>query len=355
MSDRQISLRDLAGHLESKGFQCRVEGESDILINAVNTLEDAQSGQISFLANPKYRHLLQSTEASAVIIRDSDEAPAQLPVIRCADPYAAVTEAITHIHGFRRHPWWGIDDKADIDPSSTIGDHANIGPYAVIAANTTIGNSATIYPGCYIGKNVTVGDDVILYANVSIYDGSKLGNRVTLHSGTVIGEDGLAYAPVDGKWIKIPAIGQVVIDDDVEMGACCAINNATLGYTRIGTGTKFSDAIVIGHGTTVGKHCIFVAQTGSAGSATIGDHVRLAGRVAVSGHIRIGNHVKVGLNGSVWSDVDDGADLLGDPARDSREYRKQLVNLRRLPELRQKLRNLEAEVESLRRKLAGNL
>lgn len=352
MNERKVSLQDLCKHLETQGFECQIEGNPATMINAVDTLEDAGSGNISFLANPKYRQHLETTAASAVIVGHDDTAPAHLALIRCADPYAAISAAIVWIHGYRQHPQWGRHEHATIDPTATIGANANIGPYVDIAAGVTLGANAVVYPGCYIGANATIGDDVILYPNVTIYAESRLGDRVTLHSGTVVGEDGLAYAPVAARWSKIPAIGHVVIEDDVEIGANCSINNATVGETRIGKGTKFSDGIVIGHGVSIGENCIFVAQSGVAGSTKIGNNVQMAGGVLVSGHLRIGDNVTLGGRSVVWSNIESGQNYLGNPAQNSFSYRKKLAAVNRLPDMRQKLLNLEREVAGLRKRLA---
>lgn len=348
-----IDLAELSRILGKRGFDCEIVGDPGTEIRSVNTLEDATSGEISFLANPKYRQQLDTTRASAVIVGTDDQIPEGLTVIRCADPYAAITVAIIHIHGYREHPQWGRDERAMIDASATIGDNANIAPNVTICRRVTIGANATIYPGCFVGDDVTIGDDVILYPNVVIYDGSCLGDRVALHSGTVVGEDGLGYVPVDGAWFKIPQIGRVVIEDDVEMGACCTLNRATLGETRIGRGTKFSDGVVIGHGTKVGQHCMFVAQVGIAGSVNVGDNVSLAGQVGVCGHLEIGAGVTVGAKSVVYASIPPGQDYLGYPAVESRAYRKQVAAARRLPDTQKRLRDLEREVERLRSRLAG--
>ena len=352
MYANRIALGDLSDYLASQGFPCRLDGSPDITIQAANTLEDAGEGDISFLSNRKYRSQLATTAASAVIVTEEEAKPAHMTVLRCADPYAAITAAIIRIHGYRQHPQWGQNKRASIAATASIGANANIGPNVSIADGVTVGANATVYPGCYIGDNVTIGDDVILYPNVVIYDGSRLGDRVTLHSGTVVGEDGLGYAPVDGTWFKIPASGRVVIEDDVEMGACCALNNATLGTTRIGKGTKFSDGVVIGHGVNVGEHCLFVAQVGIAGSVNIGNNVQLAGQVGVCGHLAIGDNAVVNAKSIVWSSLEPGRTYLGNPAVESRTHRKQLVAGRKLPEMQKRLHALEREVEYLRKSLA---
>ncbi len=347
-----IALSDLSDYLASQGFPCRIDGSPDITIQRANTLEDAGEGDISFLSNGKYKSQLVITSASAVIVTEEEAKPAHMTVLRCADPYAAITAAIIRIHGYRQHPQWGQDERASIAATASIGANGNIGPNVSIADGVTIGANATVYAGCYIGDNVTIGDDVILYPNVVIYEGSWLGDRVTLHSGTVVGEDGLDYAPVENTWFKIPPAGRVVIEDDVEMGACCALNKATLGETRIGKGTKFSDGVVIGHGVTVGEDCLFVAQVGVAGSVRIGDNVTLAGQVGVCGHLEIGDNVVVGAKSVVWSSIESGQHYLGNPAVQSRSYRKQVAAAKRLPEMKKRLRTLERDVEHLRKCLA---
>ncbi|MGR9101128.1 MAG: UDP-3-O-(3-hydroxymyristoyl)glucosamine N-acyltransferase, partial [Gammaproteobacteria bacterium] len=268
-----MKLEKLSELLAANGFKNQLEGDSQIEVISVETLEDAKQGQISFLSNPVYKDKLNTTQASAVIVNNDETVPSGLPVIKCNNPYGAIAATIILIHGYRRHPQWGIDGRSLIHPSACIGDNANIAPNVYIAENVVIGDNAIIYPGCYIANDVSIGDDVILYPNVVIYDGSVIGNKVSLHAGTVVGQDGLGYAPVNGEWLKIPQIGRAVIEDDVEMGANCAIDRATLGETRIRKGTKFSDAVVIGHGTKIGERCMFVAQVGIAGSVDVGNDV----------------------------------------------------------------------------------
>jgi len=344
-----MKLSELSHALSERGFANQIEGDPDLVIRSANTLEDAQEGEISFLANPKYKNKLTDTRASAVIVSPDETIPDGLTVLRCSNPYGAITATIILVHGYRKHPQWGIDARSCIADSAEIGENANIGPYVTISERTVIGNNATIYPGCFVGDYVTIGDDVILYPNVVIYDKSRIGNRVALHAGTVVGQDGLGYAPVDGKWLKIPQIGRVVIDDDVEMGANCALDRATMGETYIGKGTKFSDLVVIGHGTKLGERCMLVAQVGIAGSVDVGNDVTLAGQVGVAGHISIGDDVLVSAKSAVWSSIEEGAHYLGFPATNAYQYRRQAALVQHLPELRKRLRQLEAEVVRLRR------
>lgn len=347
-----MKLSELSDALSERDFPNGIEGDSDTPIRGVNTLSDAGEGEISFLSNPKYASQLERTRASAVIVQPDVELPPGLAAIRCASPYSAMAMATILIHGYRKHPRWGLDPGSEIATSARIGPNANIGPFVTIGRGVSIGANATIYPGCYIGDNACLGDDVILYPNVVIYDGSMIGDRVTLHAGTVVGEDGLGYAPVGDRWLKIPQTGRVTIEDDVELGAGCTLDRATLGETRIGSGSKFSDQVVIGHGTKVGSNCMFVAQVGVAGSVTVGNHVTLGGQVGVAGHLSIGDNTVINAKSGVWSSVDAERTYLGIPAMDARRFRRQAVVARKLPELHKRLQRLETEVAELRERLA---
>ena len=231
----ELRLTGLIEVLAQQGFPARLEGE-DRTINAVNTLEEAGPGELTFLSNPKYASAVAHTQAAAVVLRDDVPLPEGVSALRCADPYAAITVAIVAIHGHRRHPRWGVSERATIHPEARIGTNANIAAGVTIAAGVEIGANCTLYPGCYIADGARLGDDCTLYPNVVVYDCSVLGDRVTIHAGSVIGEDGLGYAPVGEQWLKIPQVGRVIIEDDVEIGANCAIDRATLGHTQIGRG-----------------------------------------------------------------------------------------------------------------------
>ncbi len=345
-----MRLSELCKVLTETGFPARVDGE-DRTVRAVNTLEDASDGEISFLSNPKYLHAVQTTRASAVIVKDHVDVPPAIAAVRCADPYAAMTVAIVKLHGYRQHPQWGVSERAVVDASATIEKNANIGPGATIAANASVGDSCTIYPGCYVGDGVKLGCGCILYPNVVIYDFCELGSRVTIHAGSVIGEDGLGYAPHDGTWIKIPQVGRVIVGDDVEIGANCCIDRATLGQTEIGAGTKFGNDVVIGHGTKIGRDCLFVGQVGIAGSVTVGRHVTLAGQVGVAGHLTIGDDARIGAQSGIAGDVAPKADLLGSPAIPIEKAKRALYVVQNLPDWVKRIKDLEHEVENLREQL----
>ncbi len=347
-----LTLAELSEHLRNEGLPNEVRGDGERTITGCATLDAASEGQITFLANVKYRDRVSSTKASAIIMQDDPTLDAKIPQIICSDPYLALTLAIVKIHGHRSHPQWGMHAGAHVDSTATIGHNPNIAPGVTICAGASIGDNATIYPGVYIGPNVTIGDDVVLSPNIAIHQGCKLGHRVMIHAGTVIGEDGLGYAPVGQKWLKIPQAGSVEIGDDVEIGANCTIDRGTLGTTKIGSGSKFSNLICIGHGCEIGDDCMFVAQVGLAGSVTVGRHVTIAGQAGIVGHLSIGDNAQVLAQAGVNSSVKPGEAVLGSPAVPVAEARRQMVAVLKLPEMRNQLRQMEKEIASLKEALA---
>ncbi|MBL8879135.1 MAG: UDP-3-O-(3-hydroxymyristoyl)glucosamine N-acyltransferase [Phycisphaerales bacterium] len=348
----QRTLSDLCTILRKYGMQPELVGRDDATVRGIATLEDATDGDVSFLANPKYERFLASTRANTVVVKPDVAAPSHLTLIRVADPYAAITALIVDMYGYRKHARPAVEPcNASISPSAEIGESATIHAGATIASEARIGRNAVIYPGVYIGPRCRIGDDVVLYPNVVIYEDSILGSRVTIHAGTVVGEDGLGYAPVNGRWVKIPQIGIVEIGDDVEIGSNCSIDRATLGRTRIAAGTKMSNLIAIGHGAQIGEHCLFVAQVGIAGSVHVGDHVTMAGQAGVVGHVRIGDRVTVGAKAGVVNHVSDGVTVLGAPAVPIAEAKRQFFYIARLPEMSEKIRKLEKRISELESQL----
>lgn len=344
-------LNALADFLGNVGMPCTIEGDAQREVKGVATLEEATPDEISFLSNLKYEKLLDTTKAGAVIVGQGQATPDKLTVLRAKEPYAAITAVMIHIHGHRKHRPVAIDSRAVIDKTAQIAPNANIHHNVTIEAGVTIGKNATIYPGCYIAPNCRIGDDCILYPNVTIYEGCILGHRVVIHAGSVIGEDGLGYAPLNGKWLKIPQIGVVEIGDDVEIGANCAIDRATLGRTVIGAGTKFSNLIAIGHGTKIGEHCMFVAQVGLAGSVTVGHHVTMAGKVGVAGHLTIGDNVEIAAMTGIMRDVPANGRMAGAPALPIKDAMRSFSVFEKLPDLQKQVKQLEAKVAELTKAL----
>jgi len=345
------TLRQIAEHLRQNGFDVRQHGPDDLAIHSVATLEQAGPGQISFLANRKYTKLLERTSASAVLLPSKGAAPDGVAQLRVNDPYYALPFVIEFVHGRREHPFTGVSDRACIDPTATVGANAAIAHDVTICKDAAVGANAVIYPGCFIGPRCRIGDDVLLFPNVVIYEGCVLGNRVTIHAGTVVGNDGFGYATHEGVHHKIPQIGNVIVEDDVELGSNCSIDRGGLDSTVIGRGSKFSNLIAIGHGTKIGPHCLLVAQVGIAGSTKLGHHVTLGGQVGVVGHIQIGSQVTVGAKAGVTHDVQDNQTLLGQPAVNIGNARRQMMSISKLPQMRQQLRQLQQQVAALQQQI----
>ena len=341
-------MQQLSAHLADSGLPNRVAGEGNPTLTGCNTIDAAGAGEITFLANPKYRDRVAQCRAAAIILREESSHDARIPQIICEDPYRALTMAVVRIHGYRQHPRWGRGDGAVIAPSAQLGDGANIAPGVVVGDDAILGHNVTLYPGVFVGPGAVLGDDVVLYPNVTVYDRCSLGDRVTVHAGSVIGEDGLGFAPVGDKWIKIPQAGVVIIEDDVEIGANCTIDRATLGATRIGDGTKFSNLIAIGHGCQIGPDCMFVAQVGMAGSVSVGRHVTIAGQAGIAGHLEIGDDVQISAQAGVSNSVKAGMTVLGAPATPVKEARRRYAAWQKLPEMKDRLRTLEREVANLK-------
>ena len=343
---KEIPLGQLARELGGQ-----LTGPPEVIIRGAASLSEAGEDQIAFLANARYEKHMAATRAAAVIVAQ-DYAGAGRNLIRCQDPYFAYRQAMVLLYGFRAHPFRGIDPRAGIDPTAAIGADVAAGPFVTVCAGASVGDGCVLYPGVFVGPRARLGRGCVLYPNVVVYDDCVLGERVTLHAGTVIGQDGFGYATHAGRHEKIPPVGWVEVGDDVEMGACCAVDRATMGPTVVGAGTKFSNLVTIGHGTRVGRHCLFVAQVGVAGSVMIGDYCALAGQVGVVGHISIGNMVRVGAQSGVAGDVPDKQEVFGSPALPLANARRVLMTTKRLPELRKQLKALQAEVAAMKKQLA---
>ncbi|MGE0479036.1 MAG: UDP-3-O-(3-hydroxymyristoyl)glucosamine N-acyltransferase [Phycisphaerae bacterium] len=347
------TLTELCEILQQRGMRPAPKGDPQRAVRGIATLEDALDGDLSFVANPKYERHLATTRASVVVLKPGVKAPDHLDLIQCDDPYAATTALIVALYGYRKHRPPTPGSLGLIAPTATIGENAAIYPGVTVDEHAVVGRNAVLYPGVYVGPRCRIGDDVVLYPNVVVYDDCILGNRVAIHAGTVVGNDGLGYAPVNGEWVKIPQIGIVEIEDDVEIGSNCSIDRATLGRTVIGRGSKLSNLIAIGHGTRIGAHCMLVAQVGLAGSVVVGEHVTMAGQVGVVGHIRVGDHARIGAKAGVTNDVPGGETYLGQPAIPIGEMRRQVAYVRRLPDMNDTLRKLEKRLAELESQLAA--
>jgi UDP-3-O-[3-hydroxymyristoyl] glucosamine N-acyltransferase len=333
-------LKELAEHVGGK-----VRGDGAMIIKTVSTLEMAGAGEITFLSNKKYEPLVKTTKASAVIVAKPVETDAALLVAK--DPYYAFMQIVVLLHGHRKHKKVGISKRASIAKTAKLGANCNVYDFAVISDNARIGKSCCIYPGAFIGPDVKMGDNSIVYPNAVIYDGCEIGSGVIIHANAVVGEDGYGFATHKGEHHKIPQIGRVVLEDDVEIGACCTIERATLGDTIIGKGTKVGDMVAIGHSAKIGAHCLLVPQVGISGSTTLGHHCVLGGQVGVVGHIKIGNMVTIGAQSGVGHDIPDGATILGTPAIEANKTKRVYASIKHLPAMRKSIRQLEKRLGEL--------
>jgi len=324
----------------------RVCGDPNVHIKSASTLGRAEDGEISFLANNKYEKQLRTTKASAVIV-GKETSNTTVPLLVAEDPYYAFMQIMVLLHGHRKHKKVGISPRSSISDSAKIGVDCHIHDFVTIADEARIGDGCIIYPGVHIGKGAQIGNDCIIYPNVVIYDGCRIGNRVIINANSAIGEDGFGYASHKGAHHKIPQIGIVIIEDDVEIGACCGVERGTLGDTVIGQGSKLGDLVAIGHGARVGAHCLLVAQVGIAGSTTLGHHCMVGGQVGIVGHVNIGNNVTIAAQAGVINSIPDNQVVLGAPAIEANQGKRAYSMIQYLPEMRQSIRELQSRIERL--------
>jgi UDP-3-O-[3-hydroxymyristoyl] glucosamine N-acyltransferase len=323
-----------------------LEGDGSVEIRGIRPIAEARKGDVTFLSNRKYEHHLETTQATALICAP-ECGVSGLSLIRMKNPYLGFARAM-RLFFPRERGAAGIHPAAVVAPTATIGEDACIHPCAVIEDYAAVGDRAEIGPGCVIGRNATVGADSLLHAHVTVYRDCEIGERVIVHSGAVIGGDGFGFATDEnGRHVKIPQAGNVVIADDVEIGSNCSIDRAVLGSTRVGKGTKIDNLVQIAHNVEIGERCFIVGQVGISGSSKVGDQSILAGQVGVVGHVSIGDHVVVGAQSGVSNDVSDGEVVLGSPARPIAETKRILAVSSKLPEMRAQLRELLKRIEDL--------
>jgi UDP-3-O-[3-hydroxymyristoyl] glucosamine N-acyltransferase len=345
-----LKLRDLAERL-----RCRLEGDGDVEIRRVAGIERAGPGDLTFIANPRYASLLGGTRASAVILGTSHDGapPHSAAVLRSANPYQSFADAVAllaHVVA----PATGIDRLSAVAPDATIGPDVSVGAFVTIGAGARVGSRTIIYPGAVIGPGATIGDDCVIHARASIRERVQIGNRVVVQDGAVIGSDGFGFVKqADGSHLKIPQHSDVVVEDDVEIGANTTIDRPAVGETRIRAGAKIDNLVQIAHGVTIGARSLLAAQVGIAGSTTIEDDVVLAGQVGVAGHITIGKGAVATAQSGIPNSVDSGELVSGYPAIANREWLKSSAIFRQLPALKHRVAELERRIAELEEKLAA--
>ena len=328
-----------------------VEGDPETKLNTVARIEEGHPGALSFLSNPKYEPYLYSTAASAVLVKN-DFTPAKgvtATLIRVDDPYQALARLLA-FYEQARPAKKGVHPSAVIDEKANIGADVFIGACAVISENAVIGDGCSLHPQVFIGENVKIGKNCTLHPGVKVYRDCVIGNDCILHAGAVIGADGFGFAPVsEANFMKIPQIGNVIIEDNVEIGSNTCVDRATMGSTVIRKGVKLDNLIQVGHNVEIGENTVIAAQSGLAGSTKVGRNCMFGGQVGLAGHLSIADGCKIGAQSGIMSTVsEENSILLGYPATDSKQFLKSVVYIRKLPELSSRLDALAKTVESLK-------
>ncbi len=326
-------------------FNGRVEGNPDIEISGVKGIEDAKEGDITYLVSTKNRDKLNNCRASALIVKEKIESfeGSQLLV---DNPQFVFVKLLQKFY-FKPHPYRGISEAACIAKTCRLGKNVTVYPFSFIDEDVEIGDNTVIYPFTFIGKESQIGSDCIIHSNVTIRERIKVGDRVVIHAGSVIGSDGFGYIFHEGKHEKIPQVGSVIIEDDVEIGACTTIDRATTGNTIIGKGTKIDNLVQIAHNVKLGQNCIVVAQVGIAGSSSIGHGCILAGQVGISDHVEIESGTIVTAQSGVMPGKVEKGVFSGSPIMPHREWLRANAIFQRLPELYKKLREIEEKIKKL--------
>lgn len=330
-----------------------IVGDPTVTVDNVSKIEEGKAGTLAFLANPKYENYLYTSSASIVLV-NRDFSPRQAvntTMIKVDDAYQAFASLLDLYIKARESMKTGIEQPSYIHETSDLGENCWVAAFAYIGRNVKIGNHVKIYPHVFIGDNVIIGDGTTLYSGVKIYDDSLIGKRCNIHSGAVIGSDGFGFAPQeDNTYKKIPQIGNVIIEDDVEIGANTTIDCGTMGSTIIRKGVKLDNLIMVAHNCEIGENTVMAGHTGMAGTTKIGKNCKFAGQVGLAGHLTIGDNVQVGAQSGVTKDVKSDQIILGSPAMEIKHAVRMYTVLRNLPQLRQEVIDLQKELKKLKEK-----
>lgn len=343
---------EFSANLIASMVQGTVEGDGNVTISSFAKIEEGHPGAISFLANPKYEHYIYTTDSSAVLVSNDfkPEAKVRATLIRVADPYATIAHLLEMVDKAISHLPAGIEQPSHIAQGVEVPDDAYIGAFAYIGENVKLAQGVKIFPNSYVGNNVEIGENTILYPGVKIYHGCKIGSNCIIHAGAVIGADGFGFAPdKDGIYNKIPQLGNVVISDNVEVGANTCIDRAVMGSTTIGKGVKLDNLIQIAHNVSVGENTVMASQVGIAGSAHVGSNCMFGGQVGIAGHISIGDNVKLGAQSGIPNSVKKGSSLLGTPGIPAFDFARQVAMLKRLRQLFERVDDIEKAVANIRK------
>ncbi len=338
-------------------INAKVEGNPDAVVGSFGKIEEAGPGQLAFLANPKYEDYLYTTGASVILIRQTQqlEKPVTATLLRVPDPYSAFATLLAAYQEMISQKMVGIQEPAYVAPTARLGKNVFVGAFAYIGENVQVGENVKIYPQVYLGNNVRIGDSSIIHPGVRIYHDCVIGRQVSIHAGTVIGSDGFGFAPQeDGSFKKVPQIGNVVVEDNVEIGANAAIDRATMGSTLIKAGAKLDNLIQVAHNVEVGNNTVIAAQAGVSGSTKIGSSVMIGGQAGIVGHIQIADNVKINAQSGVSKSIKTPhSAVTGSPAFDYTSALRSQAVTRNLPELEKRIIELENLVKQLMMEKAG--
>ena len=339
----KFTAEQIAGILEGE-----VVGNPNAEVYKLAKIEEGTDGSITFLANPKYANYIYSTKASITIVNSTFEPENEVSttLIKVEDAYKSFSKLLEYYNQVKLMKS-GIEQPTVISDNVVYGDNLYLGSFSYLGKNVTIGNNVKIYPNCFIGDNVTLGDNSILFAGVRIYSESIIGKNCTIHSGCIIGSDGFGFAPAeDGTYSKVPQIGNVIVEDNVDIGACTTIDRATLGSTIIRKGVKLDNQIQIAHNVEIGENTVIASQTGVAGSTKIGKNCMIGGQVGIVGHITIGDRVRIQAQSGIGKSIPDGETIQGSPAFNYGDWNKSYVHFRNLPKIVSDIEDLKKKIDN---------
>lgn len=338
----KFTAAQIAGILEGE-----VVGNPEAEVFKLSKIEEGTEGSLTFLANPKYINYIYSTQATVTIVNKTFEPEHEITttLIKVEDAYKSFSKLLEYYNQVKLMKS-GIEQPSVISEGVTYGSDLYLGSFCYVGKNVSIGNNVKIYPNSFIGDNVTIGDDCVFFAGVRIYSETVIGNRCTIHSGTIIGSDGFGFAPQeDGTYVKVPQIGNVIIEDDVEIGACTTVDRATLGSTIIRKGVKLDNHIQVAHNVEIGENTVIAAQTGIAGTTKIGKNCLIGGQVGFAGHLVIGDGVKIQAQSGIGKNLEAGEVVQGSPAFNYGDFAKSFVHFRNLPKIVTDLEELKNKIK----------
>ena len=337
----KFTAAQIAGILEGE-----VEGNPEVEVSKLSKIEEGIPGSLSFLSNPKYTQYIYTTKASAVIVDKNFKAENEIntTLIRVDDAYKSFSKLLEYYNQVKMNKT-GIEQPVFISESANYGENIYIGAFAYISDNVKIGDNVKIYPNVYIGDNVIIANDVTLFSGAKIYSDTQIGDNCVIHSSAILGADGFGFSPNEkGEFIKVPQTGNVIIEDNVDIGAATSIDRATLGSTIIRKGVKLDNQIQIAHNVEIGKNTVIAAQTGIAGSTKIGENCMIGGQVGIAGHLSIGNNVRIQAQSGIGRNVKDNETLQGSPAFTYNDYNKSYVHFKNLPKIIHRLTTIEKNI-----------